>query len=192
MKIIAGLGNPGVRYQWSRHNVGFQVVDQLAATHHISFNQKRFKSLYGAGWIDFQRIILVKPLTFMNLSGEAVGKALDFFKVGMEDLIIAHDDLDLPFGTVRIRRRGGDGGHQGLRSIIERVGGNDFPRVKVGIGRPPASVEAADYVLAPFEEAEIADLNEVLKRASEALTVMLLEGIDAALKRFHKKTTLQI
>ena len=192
MKIIAGLGNPGVRYRWSRHNIGFQVVDQLAATHHIAVDQKRFKALYGAGWIDSQKIILLKPMTFMNLSGEAVKRAVDFFKVEMEDVIVTHDDLDLPFGRLRIKRGGGDGGHQGVRSVVERMGASGFPRLKVGVGRPPAGVEAADYVLAPFEESERASLNGVLKRASEALAVMLIEGMEAALNRFQKKTTLQI
>jgi PTH1 family peptidyl-tRNA hydrolase len=187
VKIIAGLGNPGVRYRWSRHNIGFQVVDELAATHHIPVDQKRFKALYGAGWIDSQKIILLKPMTFMNLSGEAVRRAVDFFKVEMEDLSVAQDDLDLPFGRLRIRRGGGDGGHQGIRSIIERMGGNGFPRLKVGIGRPPPGVDAADYVLAPFEEIERANLDGVLKRASDALAVMLLEGMEAALNRCQRK-----
>lgn len=187
MKVIAGLGNPGVRYQWSRHNIGFQVLDQLAATHRISLVQRRFKSFYGTGWIDSQRVVLVKPLTFMNLSGEAVRKAVDFFNVGMEDLIVTHDDIDLPFGKLRIKRRGGDGGHQGVRSIIEWMGGNDFPRLKVGIGRPPTDVEAADYVLSPFEEVEKSSLDTVLKKASEALAAILHEGIAAAMNRYQGK-----
>jgi PTH1 family peptidyl-tRNA hydrolase len=187
VKIIAGLGNPGVRYQWNRHNIGFRVIDQLALSHHIPIAQKRFKSLYGTGWIDSQKVVLVKPLTFMNLSGEAVRKAMDFFNVGMEDLIVTHDDLDLSFGRLRVKRRGGDGGHQGVRSIIEWMGENDFPRLKVGIGRPPAGIEAADYVLAPFNEIEKSELDEVLKRSAEALVVMMLEGVETAMNRYQKK-----
>ena len=187
MKIIAGLGNPGVRYQWSRHNIGFQVVDQLSAAHHIPIVKKRFKSLYGPGWIASQKVALIKPMTFMNLSGEAVKKIVDFFDAGMEDLIVTHDDLDLPFGKLRMKRRGGDGGHQGVRSIIEWMGGNNFLRLKVGIGRPPADVEAADYVLAPFDEIEKSHFDVVLKRAAESLVVMMLEGIETAMDRYQKK-----
>ena len=187
MKVIAGLGNPGVRYRWSRHNIGFQVVNQLAATHGIPIVKKQFQSLYGTGWIDSQRVVLLKPMTFMNLSGEAVRRVVEFFDAGMEDLIVTHDDLDLPFGKLRMKRGGGDGGHQGVRSIIEWMGGSNFSRLKIGIGRPPAAIEAADHVLAPFDAIERSHLDGVLKMASEALGVIILEGIEAAMNRYQKK-----
>jgi PTH1 family peptidyl-tRNA hydrolase len=190
VKIIVGLGNPGVHYQWSRHNIGFQVVDRLAEINHILVSTKRFKALYGTGWINSQVVALVKPMTFMNRSGEAVKKAIHFFHVGMEDLIVIHDDLDLPLGRLRFRRRGGDGGHQGVRSIIESIGGHTFLRLKVGIGRPPKEMEPAEYVLTSFDGIEQSYLNGILSRTAESLMVMLLEGIEAAMNRYQKKLTL--
>ncbi len=189
MKIIAGLGNPGVQYEWTRHNVGFQVVDRLAETYHLNLSRRRFSSHYATGWIDSEKVIVIKPMTFMNRSGEAVQKVLSFFDTGMEDLIVIHDDLDLPFGTLRFKRKGGDGGHQGIRSIIESIGGNTFPRLKVGIGRPPRGMEAAQYVLNPFDAIQRSQLDKVLSESVEALTLLLREGVGAAMNQFHKKET---
>ncbi len=187
MKIIVGLGNPGIQYRMSRHNIGFQVVDRLAKPHHIPIRTKRFKSLYGTGWIDFQQVILSKPMTFMNRSGEAVKKTTDFFHLKMEDLVVVHDDLDLPFGRLRFKQRGGDGGHQGIRSIIERMGGNSFLRLKVGIGRPPQGMDPADYVLNVFDRTEQSLLDQILSQAAESLKVVLLEGFQKAMNQFQKK-----
>jgi peptidyl-tRNA hydrolase, PTH1 family len=190
VKIIVGLGNPGVHYQWSRHNIGFQVVDRLAEINHILVSTKRFKALYGTGWINPKMVVLAKPMTFMNRSGEAVKKTINFFHIGMEDLIVIHDDLDLPLGRLRFKRRGGDGGHQGVRSIIESIGGNTFLRLKVGIGRPPKGMEPAEYVLTSFDGMEQSYLNGILSRAAESLMVMLSEGIEAAMNRYQKNLTL--
>ena len=190
MKLIVGLGNPGIPYRMTRHNIGFQVVDRLAKLNDIPIRTKRFKSLYGKGWIDFQQIILAKPMTFMNRSGEAVKKAVDFFHLKMDDLIIVHDDLDLPFGRLRFKQRGGDGGHQGVRSIIEGVGGNIFLRLKVGIGRPSQGSDPAEYVLETFEKVEQLHLDQVLLQAAESLKVMLLEGLEKALNQFQKRDRL--
>ena len=190
MKIIVGLGNPGDTYQWSRHNIGFQVVDRLAEENHISICHKRFKAHYGRGWVHSQDVLLVKPLTFMNLSGVAVQKVVHFYKVDLPDLIVVYDDLDLPFGTLRIKRWGGDGGHQGVRSIIESIGGNNFLRLKVGIGRPPRGMDPAEYVLDSFVGTERDQLREVLSRASECLFVLISEGIERAMNRFQRRTTL--
>lgn len=190
MKFIVGLGNPGVRYQWTRHNIGFLVVDWLANNHHILISTKRFQTLYGTGWIDSHKVILAKPMTFMNQSGESVKKAVNFFQADMGDLIVIHDDLDLPFGRLRFKRRGGDGGHQGVRSIIERMGGNNFLRLKVGIGRPPRGIEPAEYVLSSFDEAQQPYLDWILNQAAEALVVMLSEGVERATNRYQKKVTL--
>ena len=187
MKIIVGLGNPGTQYRMSRHNIGFQVVDRVAQISHISIRTKRFRSLYGTGWIDFQQVILSKPMTFMNRSGEAVKKTTDFFHLGMEDVIVVHDDLDLPFGRLRFKQRGGDGGHQGIRSIIERMGGNSFLRLKVGIGRPPQGMDSADYVLDVFDRTEQSLLDQILSQAAESLNVVLLEGLQKAMNQFQKK-----
>ena len=188
--MIVGLGNPGVRYQRTRHNIGFLVVDRLAEKNHIFISTKRFQTLYGTGWIDSHKVILAKPMTFMNQSGESVKKAVNFFQADMGDLIVIHDDLDLPFGRLRFKRRGGDGGHQGVRSIIERMGGNNFLRLKVGIGRPPRGIEPAEYVLSSFDEAQQPYLDGILNQAAEALVVMLSEGVERATNRYQKKVTL--
>ncbi len=189
MKIIVGLGNPGIPYQWSRHNVGFLVVDRLSQIKQIAVRTKRFRALYGRGRIDSQDVLLAKPMTFMNLSGEAVGKVVSFFHAGMEDLIVVHDDLDLPLGRLRIKRRGGDGGHQGVRSIIEALGGNGFLRLKVGIGRPPKGREPSGYVLSAFDAVERPELDWALSEAADCLTGMLLEGIEAAMNQYQRKVT---
>jgi len=188
VKIIVGLGNPGIPYRMTRHNIGFQVVDRLAKIDHIPICTKRFKSLYGTGGIDSQKVILMKPTTFMNRSGEAVKKATDFFHLKMDDLVVVHDDLDLPLGRIRFKQKGGDGGHQGVRSIIESMGENGFLRLKVGIGRPPEGMDPAEYVLEAFDKVEKSDLDQVLSRAAESLKVMLLEGLEAAMNRFQKRT----
>jgi PTH1 family peptidyl-tRNA hydrolase len=190
VKVIVGLGNPGSRYQWTRHNIGFLVVDRLANNHQIFISTKRFQTLYGTGWIDSHKVVLVKPMTFMNRSGESVRKAVNFFQADMGDLIVIHDDLDLPFGRLRFKRRGGDGGHQGVRSIIETLGGNNFLRLKVGIGRPPKGMEPADYVLDSFDESQRSNLDGIVARAAEALMVMLLEGVERAMDLYQKKVTL--
>jgi len=190
VKIIVGLGNPGIRYRMSRHNIGFQVVDRLAQISHLSIHTKRFKSLYGTGRIDSQQVILAKPITYMNRSGEAVKKATDFFQLGVEDLVVIHDDMDLPFGTLRFKRRGGDGGHQGLRSIIELTGENNFLRLKVGIGRPPQGMDPAEYVLKTFDKIEQDHLDLTLSQAAESLRVMLSEGLEMAMNQFQKKPRL--
>ncbi len=188
MKIIVGLGNPGTEYRMSRHNIGFQVVDRLAQINHISIRTRRFRSFYGTGRINSRQVVLAKPLTFMNRSGEAVKKATDFFHLGMEDLVVVHDDLDLPFGSLRFKRRGGDGGHQGVRSIIERMGGNNFLRLKVGVGRPPQGLDSADYVLEVFDRIEQSLLDQILPLAAESLKVMLLEGLEKAMNQFQKRS----
>ena len=191
MKIIVGLGNPGIRYKWSRHNIGFLVVNRLAEIHHIPVGTRHFKSLFGKGSVDSQRVVLANPMTYMNRSGEAVVKIVHFFQAGMEDLIVIHDDLDLPFGKLRIKLRGGDGGHQGIRSIIESIGGNNFLRLKIGIGRPPKEIDPAEYVLTSFSDREKSSLDEILTRAAECLAVMLLEGVGIAMNQYQKRGIVQ-
>jgi len=171
----------------TRHNIGFQIIDRLAKINHIPIRTKRFKSLYGTGWIESQQIILVKPMTFMNHSGEAVSKAADFFHLGREDLIVVHDDLDLVFGRLRFKRRGGDGGHQGVRSIIEKMGGNNFLRLKVGIGRPPQGMYPAEYVLGTFDYTEQSHLDQILSHSADSIKVVILEGLEKAMNQFQKK-----
>jgi PTH1 family peptidyl-tRNA hydrolase len=187
VKLIAGLGNPGVHYQRTRHNAGFLVVDRLAEINHILISHKRFKSLYGSGSIAPQKVVLLKPATYMNRSGEAVSQALHFFNIGIEDLIVVHDDLDLPFGKLRFKKKGGDGGHQGIRSIIDSTGGDEFLRLKVGIGRPPEGRDPADYVLDCFNSAEQKSLEEVLSLAAESIETVVSKGIETAMNRLQRK-----
>jgi len=191
VKIIVGLGNPGTLYERSRHNIGFLVVDRLSATHHILISTKRFKALFGKGRIDTQEIVLTKPMTFMNLSGEAVTKVLSFFHCGPEDLIVIHDDLDLPLGRLRFKLRGGDGGHLGVRSIIESLGDPAFLRLKVGIGRPPREMDPAEYVLSPFDRIEHPLLLRAIDQAAEAIEVAIIDGIPTAMNRFQKKIKIE-
>ncbi|MBM4351998.1 MAG: aminoacyl-tRNA hydrolase [Deltaproteobacteria bacterium] len=188
VKLIVGLGNPGARYEGSRHNIGFLVADRLAAAHHILISTKRFKAILGKGWIDAQEVVLIKPMTFMNLSGEAVKKALHFFHSGPEDLIVIHDDLDLSLGRVRFKVRGGDGGHLGVRSIIESIGASNFLRLKVGIGRPPKGMDPAEYVLNGFDLLEQTSLERTLDQAAEAFKVIFVDGLQTAMNRFQKKS----
>jgi len=190
VKIIAGLGNPGVRYEWTRHNVGFQALDRLAELKRVIIATRRFKSIYGRGRIDSQQILLLKPQTFMNLSGEAVKRVVDFFGTSAEDLIVVHDDLDLPLGKLRFKQKGGDGGHQGIRSITEALGSNMFLRLKVGIGRPPEGMDPADYVLQTLNKSERVDFDHVASWAAESLMVLLLEGLPRAMSGFQRRITL--
>ena len=171
----------------TRHNIGFLAVDRLAKVNRAPIRTKRFKSLFGIGWIDSQQAVFVKPMTFMNRSGEAVRGVADFFGSTIDDLVVLHDDLDLPFGRLRFKQRGGDGGHQGVRSIIERMGGNNFLRLKIGIGRPPQGMDSADYVLEVFDKTEQPELDVILSQAAEAVRVMLLEGLEKAMNQFQKK-----
>jgi PTH1 family peptidyl-tRNA hydrolase len=170
--------------------VGFQVVDRFALLKEIPISTRRFRAIYGKGSLDDQEIVLLKPLTYMNLSGEAVKKAAQVFRIPLEDLIVVHDDLDLSSGKLRFRRTGSDGGHQGIRSIIEAMGGSGFLRLKIGIGRPPQGMDPADYVLTPLEEIERVQFGAIFSRAAESLTVLLLEGIEAAMSRFQGKPIL--
>jgi PTH1 family peptidyl-tRNA hydrolase len=167
--------------------VGFQVVDRFALAKKIPISTRRFRALYGTGSLDTHEIVLLKPLTYMNLSGEAVKRAAHALRISLEDIIVVHDDLDLSSGRLRFRQRGSDGGHQGIRSIIEAMGGNGFLRLKIGIGRPPQGMDPADYVLTPLGEPERLSFDAIFSRAAESLTVLLLEGIEVAMSRFQGK-----
>jgi len=185
IKMIVGLGNPGPRYAQNRHNVGFQIVDELAAQHGLSFDKRQFKALIASGRIDGQRVLLVKPQTYMNLSGEAVQPLVSYYKIELEDLMVVFDDMDLPVGVIRLRPFGGAGGHNGMKSIINRLGSNRFPRLRVGIGRPPGRMDPAAYVLQDFSADEESLMAPVRDRAVQALETWLNSGIDAAMNAFN-------
>ena len=191
MKLIVGLGNPGRDYHWTRHNVGFLLVERVAEKNGIDLPKRGLKSIYGRGKIGKKDVILAKPQTFMNLSGEAVQRLLRFFKIPPEDLIVLHDDLDLPLGKIRIRLQGGAGGHKGIKSIIESLGVDVFVRFKVGIGRPvKAGQDPADFVLEPLSGGEREEFKEMVNRNAEAVEILLLEGPQEAMNRFHKGSEL--
>jgi PTH1 family peptidyl-tRNA hydrolase len=188
VKLIAGLGNPGSRYQLSRHNIGFLVLDRLADQHRIGVGQQGFGAYFGKGSISGHTVLLVKPQDYMNLSGKSVKKFFDYFKSAVEDVIVVHDDLDLPFGTIRMKAGGGHGGHKGLISIIDHLGDADFNRVRLGIGKPDRREMVESYVLSPFSAEEVNGLPQVITAATEILTEMFSSGIQAAMCKYHGKT----
>lgn len=187
MKIIAGLGNPGEQYRMTRHNMGFLVADALADDCGIAVQKKKFEALLGDGRIADCRVLIVKPLTFMNLTGQSLRQILDFYRKSTDDLLVVHDDLDLPFGAVRIKVGGGDGGHKGIRSIIEHLGDGSFTRVRLGIGKPLYRDDTEHYVLQPFQKADLEALAEVIRRACEAVREILTRGVRPAMNRFNTR-----
>ena len=188
MKLVAGLGNPGERYAATRHNVGFMVVQRLAAAHGVSLKKKLYQGLCGVGRVAGVETTLLLPQTFMNLSGASVGSACKSLGIGPGDLIVVHDEIDLPFGALRFKVGGGHGGHNGLRSICGVLGSADFMRLRVGVGRPQQGSDVADYVLKPFSARERRDLDQVLSAATEALQTLFARGSAAAMNEFNNRT----
>jgi len=183
--LIVGLGNPGREYRGTRHNVGFMLLDRLAEHLGVSFSRVESRSLVTKAEFLGSKLILVKPQTYMNLSGQAVSSLLRFYKVPLERLLVVYDDVDLPLGTLRLRPDGGSAGHKGMQSIIEKLGAQEFPRLRIGVSRPPGRMEAADYVLQDFSKAESELLQEVLRRGTEAVLAFVGEGIVAAMNQFN-------
>ncbi|MGD0274515.1 MAG: aminoacyl-tRNA hydrolase [Syntrophales bacterium] len=186
MKLIVGLGNPGNLYRFSRHNAGFLVLDWLSEEWHIPINRKRFNALFGKGKNGNEEIILIQPQTFMNLSGKSVKSFFEYYRIEFPEQVIAvHDDLDLPFGTIRMKSGGGHGGHKGLISMIEYLGSQDFQRVRVGIGRPPYSGMVEQYVLSIFTPEEMTALSGIISTVGQAIDDMMASGIQAAMNKYH-------
>ena len=179
-KLIVGLGNPGPRYAFNRHNAGFQCLDRLARKHGLSFTKTQFRAHLASGEIEGTKVILAKPLTFMNLSGEAIRPLVRWYKVHLQDLLVIYDDLDLPLGKLRLRPKGGAGGHRGMLSIIEALGTQDFPRLRLGIGRPVTG-DAVTYVLSDFTPEEQKVMEEAYQKAITTVEVFLTQGLEAAL-----------
>lgn len=187
--VIAGLGNPKKEYENTRHNIGFAVIDMLADRHGIRLNEAKHKGLIGKGFINGEKVILVKPLTFMNLSGECIREVVDYYKVdAKENLIVLHDDISLEPGVVRIRKKGSAGGHNGLKNIILHLGHDQFQRVKIGVGEKPEGYDLADYVLGHFSKQEKELMSQVAEQVCDAVEVMMKEGPDAAMNRFNSKS----
>jgi len=187
MNLIVGLGNPGKEYLFSRHNMGFMVVDRLADDLGIRVTRSQFDALTGDGSISGRRIMLAKPQTYMNLSGRAVSGLLNFYKLEMDSLIVVHDDLDLPFETVRIKKGGGHGGNKGVMSIINQLGSPDFVRVRMGIGKPARKEMTDDHVLGRFSPEEVKVLPDILVRAADAVEAVLKAGLAAAMNEFNQR-----
>ncbi len=185
-KLIVGLGNPGPQYLWTRHNAGFMVLDRLAHLAGIAVTRKNFSGLSGEGSWQGERILLLKPQTFMNLSGRSVAEALRFYKLSLADLIIIHDDLDIPFGRIKLKEGGGHGGHNGLSSLSQVLGSGDFPRVRIGIGRPLHG-DVVNYVLSNFSREEMVDLPSILDGTVDLLELLIKEGIPKAMSIYNNR-----
>ena len=188
MYIIVGLGNPTKEYHNTRHNIGFDVIDKLADMYSISVLEKKHKALVGKGIINGQKVILAKPQTYMNLSGESVRELVDYYKIDEEtELVIIYDDISLDVGQLRIRKKGSAGGHNGIKSIIQHLGTDVFPRIKMGVGEKPKGYDLADYVLGHFKKEERIIMDESIITASKAIELMVIDEIGEAMNQYNKK-----
>ena len=187
MYIIAGLGNPTKEYEKTRHNVGFEVIDVLADRLFTSVDEKKFKGYYGKAVIGGEKVILLKPQTFMNLSGESVRAAADFYKVDPDHIIVVYDDVSLDVGQLRIRTKGSAGGHNGIKNIIAHLGTQEFPRIKVGVGAKPPKMDLAAYVLSRFGAEEQKIMDEAFGEAAEAAVMMMTTGAERAMNHYNAK-----
>ena len=187
MYLIAGLGNPTREYEKTRHNVGFEAIDILADKAGTTVTEKKHKALYGKGYIGGQKVILAKPQTYMNLSGESIREIADFYKIEPDNIIILCDDINLSEGQLRIRLKGSAGGHNGLKNIISHLGTQEFPRIRIGVGEKPRGMDLADYVLGRFPKEQQAVMEEAYRDAAEAACMMIEDGADAAMNHYNRK-----
>ncbi len=187
MKMIAGLGNPGSEYARTKHNVGFMFLDALAEKLGADNWKTKYDALVAEARIGTEKVLLVKPLTYMNESGRAVGPLMSWYKLAPEDLIVVHDDMDIPAGTIRIRRKGSAGGHNGMKSILYHVGDENFPRLRIGIGRPLPGWTVVKHVLAPFSEEDAPKIREAIAYLLPALECVVTDGVDLAMNRYNPK-----
>ena len=186
MKLLIGLGNPGEEYKKTRHNIGFEVIDALSEKWGIPLNQAKHKGLYGVGYANGKKVVLLKPMTYMNLSGESIAAVMNFFKIDTEDIVVLYDDLDLDTGKVRLRQKGSAGGHNGIKSIINQLGSDQFPRIKLGIGeRANADDDLKDYVLSKFSKEQCEALKKSFERAVCALELMVDGDVDGAMNKYN-------
>jgi PTH1 family peptidyl-tRNA hydrolase len=189
--LLIGLGNPGREYKDSRHNFGFMLVDRLCVRLNARGMKMQSKAIVISTVHEERKLILAKPQTYMNLSGQSVQGLVHFYKIPLTNIMVLSDDLDLPFGTIRIRASGGPGGQRGMASIIEHLGSKEFPRLRLGIGRPPGRMQAADYVLQDFSREDLKNLSEVLDRAADAALTFVTEGLNAAMNKFNGGLTIE-
>lgn len=186
MYLIAGLGNPGREYENTRHNAGFMVVDRLADRLNVRVETRKFLGFTGTGLLAGEKVVLLKPQTYMNVSGESIRAAADFYKLEPDHIIVIYDDISLDMGSVRVRAQGSAGGHNGMKSIISHLGTNAYPRVRIGIGEKPSPMDLADYVLSHFTKAEQEILREVTDQAADAVELLIGSGVQAAMNRYNK------
>jgi PTH1 family peptidyl-tRNA hydrolase len=183
--LLIGLGNPGREYRDTRHNVGFMLIDRLIIRLNARGMKVQSKAIVTTAAYEDRKLILAKPQTYMNLSGQSAQGLLHFYKVSMENMLVAHDDLDIPFGTIRIRPKGGPGGQGGMASTIEQLGTKDFPRLRIGIGRPPGRMDPSDYVLQNFSREEMKILSEIIDRAADAALTFVMDGLNKAMNKYN-------
>ena len=188
MFVIVGLGNPSKEYENTRHNIGFDTIDAIADKYHIQVAELKHKAKIGKGYIGGDKVILAKPLTFMNLSGESVRAIIDYYKVDVEtELVVISDDISLLPGQLRIRKRGSAGGHNGLKNIIQHVGGDNFQRIRMGVGEKPKEYDLVDWVLGHFNKEDRIAVDEAIQKAVQAVEIILTDGADAAMNEFNRK-----
>lgn len=187
MHLIVGLGNPTKQYEGTRHNVGFETIDRIAAENQIRVEEKKHKALYGSGYIEGEKVILAKPQTFMNLSGESVRELSDYYKIPAENIIVIYDDISLDVGQLRIRKKGSAGGHNGIKNIIANLGTDVFPRIKIGVGEKPKKYDLADYVLGHFSKEDRELMEDGYDRADHAVGMILNGEIEAAMNQYNRK-----
>lgn len=185
MYVVVGLGNPGKQYEKTRHNVGFDVIDILSKEYDINVSKIKHKALIGEGRVGSEKVLLVKPQTYMNLSGETLIDIYNYYKIDMENIIVVYDDIDLDVGKIRIRKKGSGGTHNGMRSITKCLGSNDFPRVRVGVSKPRPGQDLADFVLSRFRKEESDDIELGLEKAAKAVDTMIRENIDLAMNKYN-------
>lgn len=185
MHIIAGLGNPGARYHMTRHNVGFDTIDFLAAQYRLAHFKSKHSALISEGMLQGEKVMLVKPQTYMNNSGESLAEILNYYKADPSRLIVIYDDIDLEAGKLRIRQKGGPGTHNGMRSVISLLGTEDFPRVRIGIGKPDPQMDLSDYVLSRFSEEERRLVNEAIEKAALAVSTMVCASVEVAMGKYN-------
>ena len=185
MKVIAGLGNPTRQYEGTRHNTGFSAIYRMADRYNIKMNIARHKALIGTGVIAGEKVMLVMPQTYMNLSGESIGEIIRYYKLTPEDLIVLYDDIDLDVGKIRVRPKGSAGGHNGIKNIIQHIGTEVFDRVRIGIGHKPPEFDLADYVLSRYSSEELPLIRDAVDKAADAVEVILKDGIDKAMNMYN-------
>ena len=186
MYLIVGLGNPENEYANTRHNMGFDTINQLAKEYKIELNKNKFKGIYGTGMIENEKVLLLKPQTYMNLSGESMIEAIHFYKIGLENIIVIYDDMDIKPGNIKIRKKGGAGSHNGMKSVIKNLNSEEFARIRVGIGTPEYKHDKINYVIGTISSEEDREkLNQGIKKAKEAIIEMIKNGIDSAMNKFN-------